>query len=218
MLMSRTLLSGALRSRVFAPTVRLLAPRTFSTTSPIPAPTPLNVTATKGSLPVQSTSPHAPLGVLAALAYASDPSSLTLTPRSKLSDEFSLADRVALVSGANRGLGLEMAMALSEAGARAVYCIDLPEKPGKEWEAVRAYIAEMGRREGREARVEYVRGDVTDQRGMWSIGEMVAKREGRMDVGVAAAGVLREDTDCLEYPAEEFKKVSVWFGGSLKGD
>lgn len=211
MSMSRTLLSGALRSRVFAPTLRLLAPRTFSTTSPIPAPTPtqLNVTATKGTLPVQSTSPHAPLGVLAALAYASDPSSPALTPRSKLPDEFSLADRVALVSGANRGLGLEMAMALSEAGARAVYCIDLPEKPGGEWEAVRAYIEEMGRMEGREARVEYVRGDVTDQRGMWSIGEMVAKREGRMDVGVAAAGVLREDTDCLEYPAEEFKKVSV---------
>src|SRR5882757_1809719 len=38
-------------------------------------------------------------------------------------DEFALKDRVALVSGANRGLGLEMALVLIEAGARAVYCV-----------------------------------------------------------------------------------------------
>lgn len=101
-------------------------------------------------------------------------------------------------------------MALSEAGARAVYCVDLPERPGGEWEAVRAYVEEMGRREGREgrARLEYVCADVTDQRAMWEVGEMVGGKEGRMDVGIAAAGILREHTDCLEYPAEEFKKVS----------
>ena len=46
--------------------------------------------------------------------------------------EFSLADRVALVSGGHRGLGLEMALGLVEAGARAVYCVDLPARPGAE--------------------------------------------------------------------------------------
>lgn len=113
-----------------------------------------------------------------------------------------------------------MAMALSEAGARAVYCVDLPEKPGNEWEAVKAYVEEMGKREGREgrARLEYVSANVTDQKVMWEVGEMVGKKEGRMDVGIAAAGILRTHTDCLEYPAEEFKKVCICRVGSLKAD
>ena len=78
------------------------------------------------------------------------------------SHEFSLADRVALVSGANRGLGLEMALALIEAGSRAVYCIDLPKEPGEEWTKVRDYAAKMEGKKG-EGRLEYVSGDVTDQ-------------------------------------------------------
>lgn len=76
--------------------------------------------------------------------------------------EFSLADRVALVSGGNRGLGLEMALALVEAGARAVYCVDLAKEPSAEWEAVRAYAARL-QNKGGEGRLEYVSGDVTDQ-------------------------------------------------------
>ncbi|KAG1832707.1 hypothetical protein EV424DRAFT_1088356 [Suillus variegatus] len=45
--------------------------------------------------------------------------------------DFSLTDRVAIVTGGNRGLGLEAALALSTAGSRVVYCLDLPEKPEK---------------------------------------------------------------------------------------
>lgn len=175
--------------------------RSFSTTSPT------LVDATKGTLPIQSTSPYDPIGVNAALAYVSEPSNAKFAPRSKLSDEFSLADRVALVTGANRGLGLEMALTLSEAGARAVYCLDLPEKPGEEWEAVKRYVEEMSKKEGREGRVEYISADTTDQKKMWGVGEMIAAKEGRLDVGIAAAGILRDNTDCLEYPAQDFKKV-----------
>lgn len=76
--------------------------------------------------------------------------------------EFSLTDRVALISGANRGLGLEMALALIEAGARAVYCIDLPKTPGEEWEKTRLYAEKMQGKAG-EGRLEYLRGNVTDQ-------------------------------------------------------
>lgn len=73
--------------------------------------------------------------------------------------EFSLSDRVALVSGANRGLGLEMSMALIEAGARVVYCLDLPQTPGDEFDQVKRYV---GRMEGK-GRLEYVSADVRDQ-------------------------------------------------------
>ena len=45
---------------------------------------------------------------------------------------------------------------------------------------------------------------------MWKIGEYVGDNEGRMDVCVAAAGVLKSHTDCLEYPAEQFRDVRAY--------
>ncbi|KAG6831486.1 hypothetical protein H0H87_005053 [Tephrocybe sp. NHM501043] len=146
----------------------------------------------------QSVSPLAPIGVAAAL----DPST-NAAPRPKILDEFRLTDRVALVSGANRGLGLEMALALAEAGARAVYCADLPAAPSAEFAAARAYAARLPGA----PRMEYVRVDVRDQAGMWARAEEIGDEEGRMDVCVAAAGVLRAHTDCLEYPREQFEEV-----------
>ncbi|THH08573.1 hypothetical protein EW146_g8951 [Bondarzewia mesenterica] len=154
----------------------------------------------KPDIRVQSVSPHAPIGVAAALAAQADPS---IRPRPKLQDEFALTDRVALVSGAGRGLGLEMAMALAEAGARAVYCVDLAETPGEEWKAVRSYVERMGMG----GRLEYVSANVTQQEVMWEVGKNIGDKEGRMDVCVAAAGILEPHTNCLEYPGDQFKKV-----------
>lgn len=45
---------------------------------------------------------------------------------------------------------------------------------------------------------------------MWRIGQDIGDREGRMDACVAAAGVLKSDTDCLEYPASEFREVRLF--------
>ena len=158
-----------------------------------------------------SSSPQGRVGVAAALAAAEEAAArgtgqaaATVAVRPTLWDEFALRDRVALVSGANRGLGLEMALTLIEAGARAVYCVDLPEKPGKEWIAVAEYVKRMV---GAGGRLEYVCADVRDQKAMWKIGEEIGDKEGRMDVCVAAAGILRAHTDCLEYPGEEFEEV-----------
>ena len=125
-------------------------------------------------------------------------------------DEFALRDRVALVSGAHRGLGLEMALALVEAGARAVYCVDLPKRPGDEWTRVAEYVRRMAADTELKTvagRLEYVSADVRDQRAMWKVGEEIGEREGRMDVCVAAAGILKSHTDCLEYPADQFEEV-----------
>lgn len=44
---------------------------------------------------------------------------------------------------------------------------------------------------------------------MWKIGEFVGDTEGRMDTCIAAAGILKNHIDCLEYPAEEFEQVSL---------
>ena len=170
----------------------------------------------------QSQSPLGRVGVAAALAARGGGGEKSKS-KPTLWDEFALRDRVALVSGANRGLGLEMALVLLEAGARAVYCVDLPATPGEEWRAVAEYVARMEVVEGGGAgrgrggggggggRLEYVCADVRDQKAMWKVGEEIGDREGRMDVCVAAAGILRAHTDCLEYPGEEFEEVRFCF-------
>ncbi len=42
---------------------------------------------------------------------------------------------------------------------------------------------------------------------MWKIAEDIGDKEGRMDVVFAAAGVVSDAFDCLECPAELFRKV-----------
>ncbi|RDB23971.1 Sorbose reductase SOU1 [Hypsizygus marmoreus] len=204
---ARAVISRSLKSLPsYAPQVHraftTTRPRLSSETPPSPSPS----SPSPSSPPQQSVSPLAPIGVAAAL----DP---TITPMPKIFDEFSLRDRVCIVSGAGRGLGLEMALALCEAGARAVYCFDLPGEPSGEWEMVREYVRRMGvgmgggEGKGKGGRLEYVCADVRDQEGMWrKVGE-VGDREGRMDVCVAAAGVGLAHVDCLVYPKEQFEAV-----------
>ncbi|KAG1809789.1 uncharacterized protein HD556DRAFT_4241 [Suillus plorans] len=150
--------------------------------------------------PAQSASPLGKLGIEAALEAAADPS---ITPKPKIFDEFALTDRVGLVSDGNRGLGLEMALACCEAGARVVYCFDLPEKPSDEWIASRDYVAKLGNN----SRLEYFSANVTEQQALWKKTEEIGDKEGRMDFCIAAAGILRSHIDCLEYPAEEYREV-----------
>ncbi|KAI0723704.1 sorbose reductase sou1 [Fomitopsis betulina] len=153
----------------------------------------------ESSSPSSTLPPYAPVGVAAALeASTSAPVKPTLFEK-----ELSLTGRIALVSGANRGLGLEMAMALVEAGARAVYCTDIPKTPSEDWQKVKQYL---GRMEGK-GRLEYISADVRDQETMWKVGESIGDKEGRFDVCVAAAGILRPDKDCLDYDAKTFQEV-----------
>jgi NAD(P)-dependent dehydrogenase (short-subunit alcohol dehydrogenase family) len=148
----------------------------------------------------QSISPLAPIGVDATLEAADDPS---LKPKPKIFDEFALTDRVGIVSGGNRGLGLEMALALCEAGARAIYCLDLPDKPSDEWSKTSDFVRQLGNG----SRMEYVSADVRNQKQVWEIAARIGEREKRMDVCVAAAGILKSQRDCLTYPADEFEEV-----------
>ena len=146
-----------------------------------------------------SASAFGPIGVAAALEAEKNPS-FKIQP--SLFKEFDLTGRVAVVSGGNRGLGLEMAEALCEDGAK-VYCLDLPSEPGKEWTATRNFVEKMSLEK---AGLEYRSVDVTDQQAVWNVVEKIADDEKRMDVCVAAAGILA-GADCLEYPSEEFKKI-----------
>ncbi|KAI0262086.1 hypothetical protein BC834DRAFT_829413 [Gloeopeniophorella convolvens] len=150
-----------------------------------------------------------PIGVAGALAARNDP---TRQVKPTLWDEFALTDRVALVTGANRGLGLEMALALAEAGARVVYCVDLAEQPGEEWSAASEYLSRMGTG----GRLEYVSLDVRDQKAVWKLGQEIGDKEGRLDACIAAAGVAAAPVPCVELTEEALQKVlSVNLNGVL---
>lgn len=146
----------------------------------------------------QPVSRLAPIGVNAALDSSS------AQPRTKIFDEFALTDRVGIVSGGNRGLGLEMALALCEAGARVIYCLGRAEKPSEEWVKTKEFVEKLGNN----SRLEYISVDVTDQKKVWKVGEEIGNKEQRMDVCVASAGILGSHTkSCLESPAEQFQDV-----------
>ena len=63
-----------------------------------------------------------------------------------------------MVSGGNGGIVLEMAMALLEAGARTVYCVDIADRPGERWTKVRDFVGRVGL-----GKLEYVAADVSEQ-------------------------------------------------------
>ncbi|EJC99849.1 NAD-binding protein [Fomitiporia mediterranea MF3/22] len=149
---------------------------------------------------LRSTSPHGPIGVEAALRAASDPSFKPVP--TLLQKEFSLAGRVAVVTGGQRGIGLETAEALAEAGA-TVYCLDLPLEPDKSFSATQEYVARLGLGDG--ARLEYATVDVTNQKAIWDVVEKIAEKEGRLDACIAAAGISAGE-ECLDHSAEGFSK------------
>jgi NAD(P)-dependent dehydrogenase (short-subunit alcohol dehydrogenase family) len=156
------------------------------------------------TITVMSTEISSPsIGVAAALASA--------TPTRTALSTFSLVGRVALVTGGHRGIGLEIALALVEAGA-VVYCLDLPKTPDENWIKVQRYAAQLpslgtsSQGKSLDGRLEYISADVTNQTMMWAKAEDIAKSEGRLDICVANAGILRT-AECLDYPADEFQKV-----------
>ena len=122
---------------------------------------------------------------------------------------FQLPKRIAIVTGGHRGIGIEIAFAYAEAGA-IVYCIDLPQKPDEDWIKAKKYIDSLPELETDDGnckgRLEYVHANVTDQKQMVAVAEDIARKEGRIDICVACAGILRSG-DCLTYSAEEFQKV-----------
>ncbi|KAJ7665909.1 hypothetical protein DFH06DRAFT_1470159 [Mycena polygramma] len=118
---------------------------------------------------------------------------------------FSLANRVAFVTGGHRGIGLELALAMAELGA-IVYCLDLSSEPNDDWLKVQKYAAQMPDLGHGKGRLEYMCGDVRNQEGMWKAAESIAEREGRLDICIANAGIV-QSFGCLDYPADEFKKI-----------
>jgi 3-oxoacyl-[acyl-carrier protein] reductase len=110
---------------------------------------------------------------------------------------FDLSGKVALVTGASRGLGKGIALALAEAGADVIVNYMSAQSCADE---VVAQITSMGRRS------IAIKADVSSEADVDSMFETIVKEFGRLDILVNNAGTTR-DEDIFETTLENWKKI-----------
>ncbi|KAJ5897667.1 hypothetical protein N7504_007955 [Penicillium tannophilum] len=167
---ARNGLTGTVVPRVLAPT----SIRHYSTTK-----------STFNSRDILKT-PHSPDHIQTKL-----PSSKDLR-NAKRFREFDMEGRVYAITGGARGLGLSMAEALIEAGAK-VYCLDRLDTPSADFLAAKDKAEnEYG------GLLEYIQIDVRDHKQVENTFAMVAAQHERLDGLIAAAGINHLQS-ALEY-------------------
>ena len=110
-------------------------------------------------------------------------------------DAFSLKDKVAIVTGANQGLGMAYAYAFAKAGAD-LYIPHFTE----DVEAIREMIEGEGRR------VEFLQGDLTKKEYIEQIVQGCIECYGKIDILVNNAG-SSYFADFIDYPDSAWQKV-----------
>lgn len=115
----------------------------------------------------------------------------------KAPELFDLTGEVALVTGAARGLGRQIALGLAEAGADITFC-DLLEKEGR---ATAQEIEALGRK------CHFARVDVTQSEQIEAYVAEVKKRYGKIDVLVNNVGIESEGIPIEEVPDELWRKI-----------
>jgi gluconate 5-dehydrogenase len=113
-----------------------------------------------------------------------------------MSDLFSLKDRVILVTGASRGLGLAMAKAMAEHGGTVV----LNGREAKTLETAAASLKANG------LKAEIAPFDVSDFAASAKAVADIAKKHGRLDVVVLNAGIQHR-RPLLEWENADFQRV-----------
>ena len=109
---------------------------------------------------------------------------------------FDLTDRVAVVTGGGRNIGLATAMALAEFGAKVVIA-EIDPKVGED--GLAALQAK-----GYEAELHQL--DVTDSKAVTACADAVMKKYGRVDIAVANAGIALGSPGEI-MPDEQWHKV-----------
>lgn len=121
-------------------------------------------------------------------------------------DRFSLAGKRALITGASRGLGRAMAVALAEAGADVVCASSKPDGASETIAAIRAA--------GRQAWP--VHADLADRDAVMRMAADAERQAGPIDILVNNGGMIARHP-AEEYPAAEWDRVlrtnldAVWF-------
>ncbi|MEH7480920.1 2-dehydro-3-deoxy-D-gluconate 5-dehydrogenase KduD [Neobacillus drentensis] len=110
-------------------------------------------------------------------------------------DFFSLAGKVAIVTGGNKGLGQGYAVALAKAGADLFVV-----SRSNNWEETKELIEETGRR------VEFFQVDLSDREALKQVAAQCLKTFGKIDILVNNAGTIRR-APLLEYKEEDWDVV-----------
>lgn len=123
-------------------------------------------------------------------------------PEAPVLSHFSLAGKTALVTGGCRGIGLEVARGLCEAGAKVA--ITYSSTPPKEADEIAAQISSAN--EGR--LVKAYKCNVRSQAEIEAVVNAVAEEVGggRLDILVANAGVTA-NIAALDYPEDKFRDL-----------
>jgi NAD(P)-dependent dehydrogenase (short-subunit alcohol dehydrogenase family) len=140
------------------------------------------------------------IGVNAAIRAAQD-SSFEVKPT--VFDQFSLKGKVAVVTGANSGIGLEYSVLLAELGAK-VYGLDLASTESKEFTYCKSYVERL-KIPG--VSLELRSADVTNVASIQGAIKKIAGENNGIHIAVANAGILGPIKDAHEYPADTFRKV-----------
>jgi 2-deoxy-D-gluconate 3-dehydrogenase len=109
-------------------------------------------------------------------------------------DEFSLQDRIAAVTGAGKGLGFSMALALAEAGA------DIAALTRREAPELEAAVSRLGRR------YAWLEADLSRPETMEVLAEKTLAAFGRVDILVNNAGITPVHP-AESYPREDLDRV-----------
>lgn len=128
------------------------------------------------------------------------------TSTTSVLDLFSLENKVAIVTGGGRGIGLEIVRAYAQAGAH----VALIYRTTKE---AHDRAAEISKETGR--RVEAFQSDVTSRSHIAQTINQVREQFGRLDIVVANAGVCA-NISSLEYTEEQWShNSSVNYDGAM---
>ena len=115
--------------------------------------------------------------------WASDPYDHTVVKKAFMSSSASLDGQTALVTGASRGIGRAVALALAAEGAEVV--VNYASSP----EAAEAVVAEIQAKGGS---AYALKADVSDEASVDDLIKTVLKRSERIDVLVNNAGITRD--------------------------
>ncbi|KHN97688.1 NAD(P)-binding domain protein [Metarhizium album ARSEF 1941] len=118
--------------------------------------------------------------------------------------EFSLRDKVVVVSGGAQGLGLVLAEALLEAGA-TVHAIDRLPSPANDLSSTFSSISKRAKDE-LGTFLTYHQADVRDVSVLNQIMENITNQSSRLDGLIAAAGINQE-TQALEHTADVANRI-----------
>lgn len=119
-----------------------------------------------------------------------------MTPSAKVSDLFDLHDRIALVTGGSRGLGLQLAEALGEAGAKVI----ITSRKTGDLEEATARLKSLG------IAADHLAGDAAEPDDIERICDEALGRYGHIDILVNNAGATW-GAPAEDHPLSAFDKV-----------